>query len=60
MADADGNIDYNRTFTIPQNVIDSMGSLHIVVHGLARDGNATGPVGGYDPLFQASCQSRAA
>lgn len=53
VADAEGNIDYNRTFTIPQNVIDSMGSLHIVVHGLARDGNSTGPVGGYDSLFEA-------
>lgn len=53
VADADGNIDYNRTFTIPQNVIDSLGSLHIVVHGLDRDGDATGPVGGYDTLFEA-------
>jgi hypothetical protein len=53
VADANGNIDYNRTFTIPQNVIDSMGALHIVVHGLDRDGDATGPVGGYDTLFEA-------
>jgi hypothetical protein len=53
VADDDGNINYNRTFTIPQNVIDSLGSLHIVVHGLDRDGNATGPVGGYDTLFEA-------
>jgi hypothetical protein len=53
VADAHGNINYNRTFTIPQNVIDSMGSLHIVVHGLDRDGNASGPVGGYDSLFEA-------
>lgn len=53
VADADGSLNYNRTFTIPQNVIDSLGSLHIVVHGLARDGNATGPVGGYDSLFEA-------
>jgi hypothetical protein len=53
VADAAGNINYNRTFTIPQNVIDSMGALHIVVHGLDRDGDATGPVGGYDSLFEA-------
>lgn len=53
VANAEGNINYNRTFTIPQNVIDNMGSLHIVVHGLDRDGNATGPVGGFDSLFEA-------
>jgi len=49
----DGVLNYNRTFTIAQNVIDSLGSLHIVVHGLALDGNADGPVGGYDTLFEA-------
>ncbi len=48
-----GNLNYNRTFTIPQNVLDSLGSLHVVVHGLALDGNADGPVGGYDTLFEA-------
>ena len=53
VADDEGNLNYNRTFTIPQNVLDSLGSLHIVVHGLALDGNATGPVGGYDTLFEA-------
>jgi CHRD domain len=53
VADANGNLNYNRTFTIPQNVLDSLGSLHIVVHGLALDGNAEGPVGGYDTLFEA-------
>jgi hypothetical protein len=53
VADAEGNLNYNRTFTIPQNVIDSMGALHIVVHGLDRSGDATGPVGGYDSLFEA-------
>lgn len=53
VADQGGNLNYNRTFTIPQNVLDSLGSLHIVVHGLALDGNSTGPVGGYDTLFEA-------
>lgn len=54
VADANGAIDYDRTFTIPQNVIDRLGSLHIVVHGLPLDGDATGPVGGYDSLFEAT------
>ena len=53
VADSNGRIDYDRTFTIPQNVIDRLGSLHIVVHGLALDGNSEGPVGGYDTLFEA-------
>ena len=53
VADNEGNLNYNRTFTIPQNVLDRLGSLHIVVHGLALDGNSTGPVGGYDTLFEA-------
>jgi hypothetical protein len=53
VADADGNLNYNRTFTIPQDVLDSLGSLHLVIHGLALDGNADGPVGGYDTLFEA-------
>lgn len=53
VADDEGNLNYNRTFTIPQNILDSLGSLHIVVHGLALDGNSTGPVGGYDALFEA-------
>jgi hypothetical protein len=53
VADDEGNLNYNRTFTIPQNVLDSLGSLHVVVHGLALDGNADGPVGGYDTLFEA-------
>lgn len=52
-ADANGNVNYDRTFTIPQEVIDSLGSLHIVVHGLALDGETDGPVGGYDSLFEA-------
>jgi hypothetical protein len=52
-ADARGNLDYDRTFTIPQDVIDSLGSLHIVVHGLALDGETDGPVGGYNSLFEA-------
>jgi len=53
VADASGNLNYERTFEIPQNVIDRLGSLHIVVHGLDEDGNAEGPVGGYDTLFEA-------
>lgn len=53
VADAEGNLNYNRTFTIPQQELDSLGSLHVVVHGLALDGNADGPVGGYDTLFEA-------
>jgi hypothetical protein len=53
VANSAGNLNYNRTFTIPQDVLDSLGSLHIVIHGLALDGNASGPVGGYDTLFEA-------
>ena len=53
VADENGNLNYNRTFTIPQDVLDSLGSLHLVVHGLALDGNSSGPVGGYDTLFEA-------
>ena len=53
VSDANGEINYDRTFEIPQNVIDRLGSLHIVVHGLALDGNSEGPVGGYDTLFEA-------
>ena len=53
VADDEGNLNYNRTFTIPQAVLNSLGSLHIVVHGLAFDGNSSGTVGGYDSLFEA-------
>jgi len=53
VANREGNLNYNRTFTIPQDVLNSLGSLHIVVHGLALDGNSEGPVGGYDTLFEA-------
>ena len=53
VSDGNGQLNYDRTFTIPQNVIDRLGALHIVVHGLALDGNSTGPVGGYDSLFEA-------
>ena len=53
VADGNGQLNYDRTFNIPQNVIDRLGALHIVVHGLALDGNSTGPVGGYDSLFEA-------
>ena len=52
-ADANGDVNYDRTFTIPQDVIDSLGSLHIGVHGLAINGETDGPVGGYDSLFEA-------
>lgn len=52
-ADANGDVNYDRTFTVPQDVIDSLGSLHIVVHGLALDGETNGPVGGYNSLFEA-------
>lgn len=53
VADDDGNLNYNRTFTISQDVLDSLGSLYIVVHGLALDGDSSGPIGGYDTLFEA-------
>jgi hypothetical protein len=33
-ADANGNLDYNRTFAIPANVGDDIDALHIVQHGV--------------------------
>lgn len=39
-ADAQGNLDYNRTFTIPKAVAKDLTQLHIVLHGndLDHDG----------------------
>ena len=40
VADAQGNLDYNRTFTIPKDVAKDLTQLHVVVHGndLNHDG----------------------
>ncbi|WP_152649840.1 hypothetical protein [Demequina oxidasica] len=40
-ADADGNLEYNRTFTVTQDVADQMANLHIVDHGIDLDGSGT-------------------
>lgn len=47
-ADASGNLNYKRTFTIPKAVAKDLAQLHVVVHGL--DINASGT---YDSLFEA-------
>lgn len=57
VADAHGNLDYDRTFEIPQSVIDRLGSLHVVVHGLdlSRDGRDDYDGDGADrTLFEAT------
>lgn len=37
VADADGNLEYNRTFTVTQDVADNLANLHIVDHGVDLD-----------------------
>ncbi|MGH3386460.1 MAG: hypothetical protein ACRDO1_17915 [Nocardioidaceae bacterium] len=42
MADADGNLDYDRTIpadAVPDGTIESLSHLHIVQHGLDANGN---------------------
>jgi hypothetical protein len=43
VADANGNLSYNRTFDVPEAIHANLGVLHYVVHGI--DLNASG---GYD------------
>jgi hypothetical protein len=43
VADANGNLSYNRTFTVPANVGDDIDALHVVQHGVDFDGS-----GAYD------------
>lgn len=37
VADAEGNLDYNRTFEVPSTVGDDIDALHIVQHGVDFD-----------------------
>ena len=39
IADADGNLEYSRTFTVSQDVADNLVNLHIVDHGVDVDGS---------------------
>ena len=48
VADASGNLDYHRTFTIPKSVAKDLTQLHIVLHGLDLDNS-----GDYNTLFEA-------
>ncbi len=41
MADADGNINYLRTFKIPGKVAVNLSDLHIVIHGADLDESGT-------------------
>ncbi len=43
VADKNGNLRYNRTIDVPQNVYDNLGVLHYVVHGIDLNNS-----GGYD------------
>lgn len=43
VADADGNLAYSRTFSVPAEVADNIDALHIVQHGVDFDGS-----GAYD------------
>ena len=50
VADADGDLKYQRTFIVPDDVADALADLHVVVHGLDLSQN-----GMYDanaPLLQ--------
>lgn len=38
-ADADGNLSYERTITLDQNIEDTVKNLHIVQHGIDANGN---------------------
>ena len=39
VADADGNLEYSRTFEVSQEVADSLSNLHLVQHGIDLDGS---------------------
>ncbi len=42
VADADGNLEYNRTLTaaeLPEGTLDNIANLHIVQHGVDANGN---------------------
>lgn len=39
VADADGTLSYERTLTVSQEVADHIQDLHVVQHGLDRNGN---------------------
>ncbi|WP_144018546.1 hypothetical protein [Demequina sp. NBRC 110051] len=39
VADADGNLEYSRTFEVSQDVADSLSNLHLVQHGIDLDGS---------------------
>lgn len=39
VADADGNLSYERTFDLPEGAGDALRNLHIVQHGLDANGN---------------------
>ncbi len=43
VADKNGNLNYNRTIDVPQDVYDNLGVLHYVVHGIDLNNS-----GGYD------------
>jgi hypothetical protein len=49
VADANGNLDYHRTFTIPKEIAQDLTQLHVVLHGADLNANGT-----YDDLFEAT------
>lgn len=50
VADADGDLRYQRTFVVPDAVAEALDDLHVVVHGLDLSGN--GAYDGDAPLLQ--------
>ena len=52
VADHFGFAFYQRTFTVPGNIADRLGDMHIVVHGHDLNGNGTydGPLSTLSPL----------
>jgi hypothetical protein len=43
VADDNGNLSYNRTIEVPDEIHDNLGALHYVVHGIDLNDS-----GGYD------------
>lgn len=41
VSDANGNIDYQRTFPISRQIGENLSHLHVVIHGLDLSGNGT-------------------
>ncbi len=41
VADRFGFVNYQRTFTIPDDIADRLGDMHIVIHGHDLNGNGT-------------------